>query len=118
MSEKPAVPKANGRATMAAGDSGGGSWLLFVVVNLAMVLVGIFVANYFQHGERGATFKLTTKDILEGGANELLGLKGALLFNSLDADHNGAVSFQEFGPIVEKLTGEVCLRFICSQTGL
>lgn len=42
---------------------------------------------------------------------ELLGVRGALLFNSLDRDRDGQLSSEEFGPVIEKLTGEVGFNF-------
>lgn len=45
---------------------------------------------------------------LNGTLVELLGVRGAQLFNSLDVNKDGYITDKEFGPVVETLTGEVC----------
>lgn len=82
-----------------------------VTVNILMIFVGLFISMYmYEYRE------LTDNYTAFGEEQEvvkLLGAKGALLYKSLDRNRDGNISCSEFGPIVEKLTGEVCRQESC-----
>lgn len=81
-----------------------GSWTSVVAVNFLMILVGVFIATIWPLNSGLPTGTGLSADQTAG---QVLGSKGALLFKSLDVNKDGNISFSEFGPIVEKLTGEV-----------
>lgn len=87
------------------------SWVTSFTINILMVAVGIGLSNYLlPQGHRRSPRKTASSPAVND--EDLLGPEGALLFKSLDSDKNGALNSQEFGPIVEKLTGDVCFGSI------
>ena len=87
------------------------SWMLSISFNILMVAVGIGLSQYVLPVSHPRSYRppKVVSGVVDGTDDELLGAQGALLFKSLDLDKNGALNSQEFGPIVEKLTGDVCL---------
>lgn len=79
------------------------SWLGFLLINASMVIIGVILASFMRNSGNVDEVQLKQNT----GKVEFLGLKGAHLFDSLDTDRDGLINDQEFGPIVEKLTGEV-----------
>lgn len=102
-----------------SGDKGGDSHpstesrmsFLPVVSKYALTLIiGVLIA-YFYNKHCTEYINVSTPNLakppLQGAGHRLLGIRGELLFKSLDDDSDGKISRNEFGTIVEKLTGEV-----------
>lgn len=88
------------------------SWLSLLTVNMLMVALGMGISHYISPvGRHAGPHNLPVTEPSGGGGSneELLGSHGALLYRSLDTNKDGTIDSQEFGPIVEKLTGDVCL---------
>ena len=82
-------------------------WAVFwlTAASAAVLAIGISLACYSTQ---------VRTSVLNGTASQLLGSRGALLFKSLDTDSNGHLTPGEFGTVVEKLTGEVCMT-VCPK---
>lgn len=85
----------------------GRSWISVVIVNIFMVFVGVFIAVLWSNQD--VVHEMSAVLQPDSNVAKLLGSKGALLFRSLDTNKDGDISCTEFGPIVEKLTGEVSI---------
>ena len=83
------------------------SWLSVVALNFLMIIIGVFIATIYPL--YGAEDIVLSSSPVDQSVSQLLGAKGALLFRSLDADRDGNITYAEFAPIVEKLTGEVSI---------
>jgi len=93
------------------------NWALILFLNSIVVVAGVIISQLFigapsqRPGLHYAYYSLAPppQDLTttQSSAAALLGPKGAYLFKTLDTSGDGLLSVKEFGPVVERLTGEV-----------